>query len=146
MSTLSETETSIVLKELLDLPMTNPDILRTLAFYCQGETARPYVQHIGVLEKKYDQSLEIRTIEVEVLSLTELFPLRVLKNYYEATGRVGYHTLILDVIRDYQEDSSASLYAIRLEQATGYQPDEPFIRDMLQFIRDSELTGTGIDK
>lgn len=146
MSTLPETESSLVLQELKDRPMSNEEILQLLAFYCQGETAKPYIKEIELLEKKYDMSLEIRTIEVEVLSLTELFPVRVLKNYYDATGKVGFHNLILDVIRGYQENPSASLYASRLEQATGQKPDAPFIRDMLKFIQDSELDGTGIIK
>src|ERR1700722_11669031 len=108
MSTLSETQTlttldqslpvqnidpraSIQIQLIREAPLKNEEIIELIAFICQAESIDPYIEHIITLHNRYDMSVEVRPLEVEVLSLREKFPPRSLRNFYYALGDVGYH-------------------------------------------------------
>jgi hypothetical protein len=145
MSTLSDPRSSIEVELLRVQPLKNEEIVELTSFICQAESIDPYIDHIVTLRDRYDMSIEIRPLEVEILSLREKFPLRVLRNFYIAIADVGYHGLVLQVITLYQQDPAASVYLMNLESVFAIQPDEEFVRDTLEVIDKSDMDGPGIN-
>jgi hypothetical protein len=126
-------------------PLTNEEIVELTAFFCQAESIEPYIEHVQVLRDRYDMTLEIRPLEIEIFSLREKFPLHSLRNFFIAIDDVGYHGLIKDVITLYQQDPSTAVYLLNLETVFIAHPDEEFIRDIIRFIENSEMDGPGIN-
>ena len=135
---------SIELELLRTQPLKNEEIIEILAFLCQAETIDPYIEHVIVLRNNYDMTLEVRPLEIEILSLREKFTLKALRNFFVAIGDVGYHGLIMQVITMYQLDPSCSVYLLNLEEIFAVQPDELFVRDVLRVINNSEMEGPGV--
>ena len=136
---------NIELELLRTQPLKNEEIIEILAFLCQAETIDPYIEHVVVLRNNYDMTLEVRPLEIEILSLREKFTLRALRNFFVAIGDVGYHGLIMEVITLYQQDPSCSVYLLNLEEIFATQPDEPFVRDVLRVIYNSDMEGPGVN-
>jgi hypothetical protein len=136
---------SIEIELLRNQPLKNEEIIELLTFICQAEYIEPYTEHINVLRNRYDMTLEMRPLEIEVLSLREKFPLRSLRNFYLAIDDVGYHGLVMKVITLYQWDRAAAVYLLNLETVFVVQPDEQFVRGILRRIEDSDMEGPGIN-
>src|SRR5665648_49086 len=132
-------------EHLESTPLTNEEIVALLAFICQAENIAPYSEHVRILRDKYDLTVDVRPLEVEVLSLREQFPMRILRNFYTGLNDQGFHSLIAQVLTYYQEDKSAALYAERLREVFVVQLDDQFITETLQAIENATMEGTGID-
>jgi hypothetical protein len=130
---------------LRNAPLKNEEIIELAAFICQAESIDPYIEHIVALRDRYDMSIEVRPIEIEVLSLRDKFSPRALRNFYYALGDVGYHGLVMKVITLYQQDLATAVYLQSLESAFAVQPDDLFVKDTLQVIENSEMEGPGIN-
>ena len=136
---------TIQVELLRNAPLKNEEIVELTAFICQAESIDPFIEHVITLRDRYDMTLEVRPLEVEILSLREKFPLRSLHNFFVALGDVGYHGLVMKVITLYQQDTSAAVYMLNLENAFGVHPDDEFVRDTLQVIETSNMEGPGIN-
>lgn len=143
MSSLPATLSTIQVDLLRSAPLKNEEIIELLSFICRAESIEPYREHLVVLQEKYDMTLEVRPLEIEILSLREKFDLRTLRNFYQGTGTHGYHSLIMPLITAYQEDRSAALYARMIEEIFGVVPDQEFIQQIVDFLRGSEMNGVG---
>lgn len=114
--------------------LSNDEILELIALFARSENPEMYNSHLNVLYSKYNNSVEMRSCEVEALSRTETFDLRTLRNFYRAIPTISYISRIFDVIDGYQNDLSAGLYFERFEEATEYQPDSAFLRKLLDYL------------
>lgn len=119
---------------LLAADLENEEILELIALFARSDNPSLYSEQINVLYSKYDNSLEMRPCEIEVLSRTATFDLRTLKNFYAAIPTINYLSLIHQVIDGYQTDSNAAYYLQRFEQATNFVPDEEFVRGLLDYL------------
>ena len=145
MSSVPQTQHSIELGLLQTAPLKNEEIIELLAFICSAEAIAPFAEHVNILRDRYDMTLEVRSIDIEVLSLREKFPMRSLRNYFEAASDQGFYSLIIDAITGYQTDIAGAVYIERLEQVFNVSPDEKFIRDTLRIIDDRNMEGPGIN-
>lgn len=139
-----DSRASIQIQLLREAPLKNEEIIELISFICQAESIEPYIEHIITLRDRYDMSIEVRPLEIEILSLREKFPPRALRNFYYALGDVGYHGLVMDVITLYQQDASTAVYLQNLEVAFGVHPDDKFVNDTLEVIEKSDMQGPGI--
>ena len=114
--------------------LNNDEILELIALFARSENPQLYNQHLNTLYSKYNNSLEMRSCEIEALSRTESFDLRTLRNFYQAIPTISYISGIFDVINGYQDDPSAGQYLKRFEEATNYFPDEDFLRKLLEYL------------
>lgn len=137
-------QASIEVELLRTQILKNEEIIELLSFICQAESIDPFIEHVTTLRDRYDMSIEVRPLEIEIFSLREKFPLRVLRNFFIAIGDVGYHGLIMQIITLYQWDSSTAVYLLNLEEIFATQPDEEFVRDTLRVIENSDMEGPGI--
>lgn len=135
----------IRIEDLRNAALTNEEIVALLSFICSAESVTPYSEHVKVLRDKYDMTVDVRPLEIEVLKLRTQFPTRTLRNFYEALGDQGYHSLIAPLMTYYQEDPSAALYAQRLEEVFGIVLDDQFLSEALRLLDDTEMEGPGID-
>lgn len=144
MSTLPTTPGSIDVQLLRNANLKNEEIVELVAFISQAESIDPYREHLQILLDKYDMTLEMRTLPIEVISLREKFNLRSLRNFYRGIETEGYYSLILALINAYQDDKNAAVYADLIKQI--FEPDlgPEFVREMLDFMQNSEMDGTGI--
>lgn len=136
---------SIEIELLQTQPLKNEEIVELISFICQSEAIGPFIEHVITLRDRYDMTIEIRPLEIEILSLREKFNLRILRNFYIAIGDVGYHGLVPQVITMYQWDPAAAVYLLNLEKAFGIQPDEDFVKDTIRVIENSDMDGPGIN-
>jgi len=143
MTSLPETRSSIDLHLLAEASLKNEEIVELVAFIAAAESVAPFHEHLQLLRDRYDMTLEMRSLEVEVLSIRNKFDTRVLRNFYLALEDQGYHSLIKPAMVGYQEDKNAAVYMTTLEKVFAIQPDERFIRDLLDFIDNSNMVGTG---
>ena len=141
----TDPRSSIELDLLRTQPLKNEEIIELTAFICQAESIDPFIDHIVTLRDRYDMTIEIRPLEIEILSLRDKFPLRSLRNFFIAISDVGYHGLVMQVITLYQYDLSAAVYLLNLETVFGTQPDESFVRDTLRVVENSDMEGPGIN-
>jgi hypothetical protein len=132
------------LEQLKEAGMKNEEIIDTLSFITASESIEPFKEHIVVLGEKYDMTLEVRPLEIEVLSLREKFSNRQLRNLYLSLGH-GYYSLITDLFTYYQTDANAVVYAINLEEIFGEDPDYEFVKSSLKLLDNSEMEGPGIN-
>jgi hypothetical protein len=144
MSSLPESIQSIDLKLLREAPLKNEEIVELVAFISSAENTNAFTEHLQLLNERYDMTLEMRTLPIEVLSLREKFNLRSLYNFYSGLETEGYYSLIIPTITGYQDDKSAAVYADLLRQI--FKPDlsGEFVNEILEFINTSEMNGTGI--
>lgn len=144
MATLPETISSIQLDLLQAAQLKNEEIIELVALICQAEAIEPYGEHLRILRDKYDMTLEVRTLELEVLLLRDRFRPRNLRNLYAGLADQGYHSLIIPMITAYQQDPNAALYAQTLEEVFAIDLDEGFIRELLRYMENSDMDGPGI--
>lgn len=144
MATVPVTLSSIQVDLLRTAQLKNEEIIELTAFICQAEAIEPFRQHLQILRDKYDMTLEIRPLEIEVISLRDRFKVRNLRNLYAGLGDQGYHSLILPLITGYQQDKNAALYAQTLEEVFAIDLDEQFIRQILEYLKNSEMDGPGV--
>jgi len=144
MTAVPETIQSIDLQLLRDAPLKNEEIVELTAFICRAESTIEYSEHLQLLNERYDMSLEMRTLPVEVLSLREKFNLRTLYNFYLGLQTEGYHSLIIPTITGYQDDKNAAVYIDLLRQIFTPDLSSDFVKEMLEFLQNSEMDGTGI--
>ena len=142
MAKIQDNRSTVNLHLLETQKLKNEEIVALIAFLCSSDPIIPFVKHVNVLRSKYDMTIELRSIDIEVLSLRQDFPLSALRNYYIAANH-GYHSLILDTVRGYQSEVNAIVYIRRLEQVFGVQPDYEFIKDLIDFIDTSNMDGPG---
>lgn len=135
---------SISVEQLREAELTNEEIIELTAYLCSGETAEPFSEQLLLLDEKYDMTLEMRPLAVEVFSLREQFKPRALRNLFVARKDQGYDSLIVPLIVGYQSDPSAAVYARTLSQIFGVEPQEELLRELLLFIRESEMDGPGV--
>lgn len=144
MATYSVNLETVNLQLLTDSVLQNEEIIELLLLFCSCESIQPYREHIRILRDKYDVSLEMRRVESQILSLRDKFKLRQAKNFFSAIDDQTFTSMIYEVVNDYQNDPSASLYAQTLELIFGVTPDADFAKDLVNFIDHSELDGPGI--
>lgn len=144
MTSLPASRSTIEIELIAKAPLKNEEIVELVLFISSAESVAPYHRHIQLLRDKYDTTIEMRSLEVEILSIRDRFDMRTLKNFFAALEDQGYHSLIIPAIRGYQEDKNASVYITRLEEIFGIQPDEEFVRSIIDFIDNSNMDGPGI--
>lgn len=133
------------LQQLIEADFTNDEILALVSFFCSQEIPSAYEQHIGILRDKWSSSDEFDTLDLIVLSKRELFPVNILRVYYGLTKDQGYESLIFPLIIFYQADPSANVYVRRLEEAFGYEPDEEFTRDIVDWLSGENSSRQGVE-
>lgn len=116
-------------------PLKNEEIVSLLVSFCSLDSAIPYREHIQVLTDRYDMTLEMRPLPLELLSIPSVFNQRMLANYYEALQRESYDSLIVGIIKWFQTDPSAGVYALILQNI--FQPtlDPDYVRGLLDMVR-----------
>ena len=144
-NTIIDPRVNINLDLLRSQSLKNEEIIELLAFICQYDPIDPYIEHVALLRENYDMTLEVRPLEIEILSLRDKFNLKALRNFYIAIGDVGYHGLVMDVITLYQQDASCSVYLLNLETVFVTKPDDMFVEDVLTAIEKSDMEGPGVN-
>lgn len=144
MATIPVTLSNIQLDRLRSAQLKNEEIIELISFICQAEAIEPFREHLQILRDKYDMTLEVRSLETEVISMRDRFRPHNLRNLYVGLGDQGYHSLILSLMVDYQQDKNAALYAQILEEVFAIELDEQFIRQTLEYLKNSEMDGPGI--
>ena len=127
------------------MELTNEEIVETLSKISNVESIDPYIDQVVRLFSEYDMTLEIRPLEVEILSLREQFSIKQLRNIYFALNNEGWQSLIMPTITGYQEDFMLPVYVERLGDAFGYEPDAIFTRELIKAIDESTMNGAGIE-
>lgn len=145
MTSIRLTETLMELETIRTAKLTNEQILELMSQFTEAEYIEPYAEHLRLLREKYDMSIEVRSLELEVFSMRDKFNIAKLRKLFEAFGDHGYHTLISDLMTTYQHDNEAVVYAQALERIFNYSPDYEFTKDLIRVLRDSEMEGSGVD-
>ncbi len=125
--------------------MKNEDILEMMSQLTEAEFIEPFSEHLKILRSKYDMSIEVRPLEIEVFSMRDKFSIAKLRKLFEGLGDQGYHSLITDMITYYQTEDQAVVYAQNLEKVFGYDPDYQFTKDLIRVLRNSEMEGSGVN-
>lgn len=135
----------IEIDSLQKAPLSNEEILELLALICSTESAAPFYEHIRVLHDKYDTTVDVRPLEIEVLSMRDKFSPHALRQLYHALAdRVGYLDTIVDIVRYYPHDPDAALYIKNIGRIFAKEPDETLARWVLDYIDKTNVEGVGI--
>lgn len=145
MSSIALSQTDIELEALRSAKLTNEEILKKMSELTQAEYIEPFSEHLKILRSKYDMTLEVRPLEIEVFSMRDQFNNTQLRKLFEAFGDQGYYSLITDLITLYQTDYNAVVYAQNLEKVFGTEPDYEFTKGLVRILRTSEMEGSGVD-
>lgn len=134
---------------LATAPLTNEEIVALLATICTADDTRPFRDAIQTLTDRYDMTLEMRSLPLQLLSIPEVFDMQMLSKYYTGLQRESYESLIVGVIKWYQTDHSAGIYARKLYQI--FQPalGDAYVRDLLSMVRrysKGEAGGLALDR
>jgi len=121
--------------------LTNEQIIDYLEALTQSVAYRDLIKELNNL---YDETLEMRPLDIELLSLTDRFSVDQLINYFSATNDQGYESLIIDLLEGYQNDANITVYIKRLERVFDFTYSEDFIRDLLDAIDVTNMSGVGI--
>lgn len=125
-------------------PLTNAEIIELLAVICSMENIAPYIEHVNILRERYDMTMEMRRLEIEIMSMRDKFPLPALVNFFKAASDESFITMIMDMIDGYQADPAASLYIDNLATIFNFQYDEQMVKDIIRYIETTEVDGSGI--
>ena len=144
MTTIPLSKNDIDVKSIINAELTHDEIIQLVAFISSGESTELYSSLLHVLVDKYNTNIEMRSLEVEALSLRSIFNRQTLKKFYDGLEYIGYETLILDTILGYQDDKMAIIHVMALEEIFGYTPTEEFCNDVIRYIDESDMIGIGV--
>lgn len=123
----------------------NEKVIDTLSELTKAESIDPYIDEVKRLYEEYDMSVEIRPLEIQVLSLREKFNNGQLYKLYYALGNQGYESLIYSMINLYQTDRNAAVYAHNLEEVFSTKPNFETVNTILDMLKQDTMEGEGVE-